>query len=311
MVAAAERRVRPLVRETYLEPSPDLSALGSARVLLKLENLQHTGSFKTRGAMSEILSLSEADRDRGVVAASTGNHGAAVAYSLSRLGATGVVFVPEDASPGKVRAIERHGARLRRIAGDPVEAEVQARAYAAERGMHYVSPYNSWPVIAGQGTVGVELERQCQPIDAVYVALGGGGLIAGIAAYLKASNPDLRVIGCSPENSQVMIQSVRAGHIVELPSLPTLSDGTAGGIEQGAITLELCRALVDDYVTVSEDEIRETLVSFMQAHPYLIEGAAAVAVAGYLKTREHLAGQTVVIVICGGNISLDTLRSIL
>ena len=113
MVAAAERRVRPLVRETYLEPSPDLSALGSARVLLKLENLQHTGSFKARGAMSEILSLSEADRDRGVVAASTGNHGAAVAYSLSRLGATGVVFVPEDASPGKVRAIERHGARLR------------------------------------------------------------------------------------------------------------------------------------------------------------------------------------------------------
>ena len=310
-VAAAERRIRPFVRETTLEHSSDLSRRGRADVFLKLENLQHTGSFKVRGAMNKLLSLSETERARGVVAASTGNHGSAVAYSLNRLGAPGVVFVPEDASPSKLQAIEQRGVEVRRVAGDPLEAEIRGRQYADEQGMTYISPYNSWQVVAGQGTVGVELERQCRQIDAVYAALGGGGLISGIAGYLKSSHPGLQVVGCSPENSPVMIQSVRAGRIVEAPSLPTLSDSTAGGVEEGAITFDLCRELVDDYVTVSEEEIRENLLSFMEAHHLLIEGAAAVAVAGYLKTRERVAGQNVAVVICGANISLETLRSIL
>ncbi len=310
----AEGRIRPHVRETPLEDSPWLSIAGDARVLLKLENLQHTGSFKVRGAINELLSLPAEERERGAVAASTGNHGAAVAYGLERLGSSGIVFVPESASPSKVRAIEARGVEIRRVAGDPVMAEEKARAHAAERDLPYISPYNSPRIVAGQGTVGVELTHQlagAREIDAVFVALGGGGLISGIAAVLKASNPEIEIVGCSPANSAMMIESIRAGRIVDLPSLPTLSDGTAGGVEAGAITFPLCRELVDAYVTVGEDEIGDALRRFVDTHHLLIEGAAAVAVAAYLKTSKRYLGRRVVIVICGGNIGVDTLKTIL
>jgi threonine dehydratase len=310
-VRLAERRIRPHIRETILEQSPVLSELGAANVYCKLENLQHTGSFKARGALSKLLSLTEEQRARGVVTASSGNHGAAVAYSLGKLGAAGIVFVPQIADPSKVQAIQRLGAEVRPFGQDCAEAEVHAREYAAQHGMVYVSPYNDPQVIGGQGTIGVELARQLQPVDVVYASLGGGGLISGIAALLKSVQPAVQVIGCSPQNSQVMIQSVRAGRILDLPSLPTLSDGTAGGIEPGAITFELCRALVDDYLTVTEEEIRAALLLFIEAHHMLIEGAAAVAVAAYLKSSERFVGKNVVIVICGANISLQTLREVL
>ena len=310
-VRAAEERIRPHILETTLQHSPLLSERGGAQVYCKLENLQHTGSFKVRGALNKVLSLSEEQRGRGVVTASTGNHGAAVAYSLGRLGATGIVYVPQGADPSKVEAIKRLGAEVRVHGQDCAEAEVHARAYGDEHGLAYISPYNDPQVVGGQGTIGVELARQLEDIDAVFVALGGGGLISGIAAYLKSVQPGVSVIGCSPENSQVMIQSVKAGHILDLPSLPTLSDGTAGGIEPGAITFELCRSLVDDYVTVSEEEIAATLLWFIGSHHMLIEGAAAVPIAAYLKNRSQYAGQRVVIVLCGANIGLETVRQLL
>jgi len=310
-VLRAEERIRPYVRETILEHSPALSQLVGANVHCKLENLQHTGSFKYRGAMNKLLSLGGEELARGVVTASTGNHGAAVARSVSILGASGIVFVPEDSSPAKIQAIERLGAEVRYHGHDCVEAEQRARQYASENHMTYVPPYNDPQVVGGQGTIGVELARQLESIDVVYVSLGGGGLISGISGYLKSVRPGVRVIGCSPENSQVMIRSVQAGEILDLPSLPTLSDGTAGGIEAGSITFELCREFVDEYVTVTEDEIGASLRTFMQAHHMLIEGAAAVAVASYVKTRERFVGQNVVIVICGANISLETLKGVL
>ncbi len=310
-VLDAEERIRPHIRQTFLEYSPVLSERGGAQVYCKLENLQHTGSFKVRGALNKLLSLSEEQRARGVVTASTGNHGAAVAYSLGKINASGLVFVPENADPSKVEAIERLGAEVRYHGRDCAVAEVYARAHAVEQGMVYVSPYNDPQVIGGQGTVGVELARQLDSIDAVYVALGGGGLISGIAAYIKSVQPGVQVFGCSPRNSQVMIQSVKAGQILDLPSLPTLSDGTAGGVEAGAITLDLCRSLVDDYLTVSEEEIAASLRLFIGAHHVLIEGAAAVAIAAYLKSCQRFAGQNVVIVLCGANISLETLRQVL
>jgi threonine dehydratase len=307
----AGERIRPYIRKTIVEHSLALSQPGGANVYCKLENLQYTGSFKARGAMNKLLSLTDKERARGIVTASTGNHGAAVARSVKVLDATGLVFVPEDASPSKVQAIERLGTEVRYHGQDCVEAEVYARQYAAQNGLCYVPPYNDLQVIAGQGTIGVELMEQLDRIDVVYVSLGGGGLISGIAAYLKSVRPGIRIVGCSPEHSQVMIQSVRAGQIVDLPSLPTLSDGTAGGIEAGSITFGLCRELVDEYVTVTEHEIAENLRLFMDTHHMLIEGAAAVAIASYLKTRERFAGQNVVIVICGANISLKTLKTIL
>ena len=190
-------------------------------------------------------------------------------------------------------------------------AETHARKYASEKQITYISPYNDSQVAAGQGTIGIELSRQLDKIDVVFVSLGGGGLISGIAGYLKSINTDVQIIGCPPENSQVIIQSVKAGKILDLPSLPTLSDGTAGGLEPGAITFELCQALVDDYITVSEDEIKESLRLFMLIHHMMIEGAAAVAIASYLKMKEQFNGKNVVIIICGANISLEVLKNIL
>ncbi len=310
-VQLAETRIRPHIRETILEHSLYFSQRVDANVYCKLENLQFTGSFKTRGAMNKVLSLTPEEQRRGVVTASTGNHGAAVAFSLNKLNASGIIFVPEIASPNKVEAIERLGAEVRYFGRDCVEAEAYARKYASENQMTYISPYNDLQVAAGQGTIGIELSRRLDKIDAVFVSLGGGGLISGIAGYLKSVNPDVQIIGCSPENSQVMIQSVKAGKILDLPSLPTLSDGTAGGLEPGAITFDLCKALVDDYMTVTEDEIRESLRLFMQTHHMMIEGAAGVAVASYLKMKEQFKGMNVVIIICGANISLEVLKGVL
>lgn len=311
LVEQAESRIRPHIRQTILEPSPYYSKLSGATVHLKCENLQHTGSLKVRGATNKLLLLTDAERARGVVAASTGNHGMGVAHALNRLGAKGLVFVPENAARAKIQAIRRMGTEVRTRGGDTVEAEASARQYADQHRMTYISPYNDPQVVAGQGTVAVELARQLEGIDAVFVPLGGGGLAAGIAGFLSSVQPAAQVIGCSPENSQVMIQSVRAGKILERPSLPTLSDATAGGVEKGSITFGLCRKLVNSYRTVSEDEIASSLRQFIEAHHMLIEGAAAVAIAAFLADRERFAGKQVVIVLSGANIGLDTLKQVL
>lgn len=306
----ADHRIRPHVRETPVDRSPALEA-GDCTVFLKLENLQHTGSFKLRGVVNTLLSLSEGERARGVVAASSGNHGAALAYALGVLGARGTVFVPEDAAASKIDAIRRYGAEVRIEGEDCVLTEHLARQHAAATGAVYVSPYNDARVVAGQGTVGVELDRQLDPLDAVFVALGGGGLSSGLAAALKDRRPDVEVIACSPENSRVMHESIRAGRVLDLPSKPTLSDGTAGGVEADTITFDLCRQLIDRYTLVSEDAIVQAMRRVIGEQHLLIEGAAGVAVAAFLQESDRWRGKTVAIVLCGANIGLGTLRQVL
>ena len=310
-VILAERRIRPHVRVTPLEYSLHLSRLTAAEVYLKLENLQHTGSFKVRGAINKLLSLTPQQRARGVVTASSGNHGAAVAFGLHTLQIPGLVFVPEDASTTKVAAIRRYGVDVRTHGADCLITETYARAYAARNDLVYISPYNDPLVISGQGTIAAELDRQLPSIDAVFAAVGGGGLISGVAGYLKGRHGAVSVVGCSPERTPIMAESVKAGRIVELGARPTLSDGTAGGLEPGAITFDLCRRLVDSFVLVSEDEIRVAMRLFMETHHLLIEGAAGAALAGYLKMHERFRGRRVVVVICGANISLETLKTVL
>jgi threonine dehydratase len=301
-VLAAEQRIRQHVVETPL--------LCEGEVSYKLENRQHTGSFKARGAMNKLFSLSPEQIAKGILTASTGNHGAAVAYGMRQLGASAIVFVPEGTPSGKCAAIKRLGAEIRWAGADCVEAEAEARREAAESGAIYIPPYNDPQIVGGQGTIGLELDRQIDEIDALFVSLGGGGLISGIAGYLKSVRPGVEIIGCSPENSQVMIRSIEAGRILDLPSLPTLSDGTAGGVEAGSITFELCRNLVDRYVTVTEDEIRRSLRQFVDTHDMAIEGAAAVAIASHSKITEEYRGKSVVIIICGGNIDPRILKSL-
>jgi len=310
-IASAETRIRPYARETPVEESAALGGPGRGRVFLKMEHLQITGSFKLRGAMNKLLALPREQREKGVVTASSGNHGAAVAYGLKALGLQGVIFVPENASPAKVANIREFGTEIRTHATDSGVTEAFARRYAEDNGRVYVSPYNDPDVVAGQGTIGAELARQVETIDTLYVALGGGGLVSGIAGYLKTIGRRVEVVACSPENSAVMHHSVRAGRILRMESKPTLSDGTAGAVEPGAITLDLCRRYVDRYLLVGEDEIGEAMRLIIDRHHTLIEGAAGVAVAGCLKDRERRAGENSVIVLCGANISRDHLKRLL
>jgi len=307
-IEAAAERIRPHVRETPVDPSAELSRLGGADVFLKMENLQVTGSFKLRGAMNRLGLLSPEERRRGIVAASSGNHGMAVSWGMQALGGQATIFVPENASPVKLQAMRDHGAEVRARGTDSGLSELEARRFAEEQGLTYISPYNDPEVVAGQGTVGLEIGRQVDAPEAIFVALGGGGLISGIGLAFEGLGRKVELVACSPQNSAVMHHSLAAGRILEMESLPTLSDGTAGGVEPGAITFDLCRRLVTHSVLVSEDEIRSAMRLVMERHHTLIEGAAAVAVAGYLKEKQRFRGRRVVIVLCGANISLARLR---
>ena len=307
----AAARIAELVRETPLDYSPKFSEETGAEVWFKLENLQHTGSFKLRGAVNRLMTLSPERQAAGCVAASSGNHGAAVAYAMNKLGVQGVIFVPEQTSPTKVAAIRSYGGDARFFGTDGLDTELHAREYAEQNAMFYLSPYNDEEVMAGQGSCGVEIAAQLPDVDDVFIAIGGGGLISGVGSVLRQHNKKVRVIGCQPSASAVMTRSVEAGEILDLPSEPTLSDGTAGGIEPGAITFDLCRAVVDDYVLVDEEQIAAAMRLYMDSEHQMIEGAAGVAIAGMLAQKEELAGRNVVILVCGANISRATLLSVI
>jgi threonine dehydratase len=298
------------VDRTPLQRSPTFSEALGADVYFKLENRQATGSFKLRGATNRLLTLDDETRERGCVAASSGNHGAAVACAMRALAVTGIIFVPEQTSPAKIEKIRRYGGDVRLFGTDGLDTEQHARDFASQEGMFYLSPYNDEYVIAGQGTCGVEIVEELPGVDAVFIAVGGGGLSGGTGAVLKAHNPGIRVYGCQPLASAVMTRSIEAGEIIDMPSEPTLSDGTAGGIEPGAVTFALNQAVVDDWIVVDESQIAAGMRAFMDSEGDIIEGAAGVAVAGMLARRDELTGKKVAVVICGGNIADDKLASV-
>ncbi|NEA37532.1 threonine/serine dehydratase [Streptomyces sp. SID13031] len=312
-IAARSERVAPKLRQhlplTPLQRYGAFSDELGVEVLVKCEHLQRTGSFKARGSMAKILTLTDEQRERGVVTASTGNHGLGVGNALTTLGGRGIVYLPENASPSKVAALRRFGLEIRAEGTDSGVLEPKARAYAAEHGLTYVSPYNDPDIIAGQGTAGVEILEQLagEKLDAVVVAVGGGGLVSGVAAVLKKHLPDIKVYGASPERDAAMAASVAAGRIIAVDGGETLSDGTAGSVEPGSITFGLCRQLVDDWVLVSEDAIRQALRMVIDTEHQLIEGSAAMAFAAARARRTELAGKRVAVVSCGGNISSSTL----
>jgi threonine dehydratase len=308
-ILAAHLRLKDLVVKTPLEYSSAFSQMTDTQVFLKCENLQHTRSFKVRGALNKLLTLSNEARAQGVVAASTGNHGAAVAYGCHQFNIQGKIFVPESAAAPKLENIRRYQVGLEFYGTDCMQTELYALDYALHHKMTYISPYNDITVIHGQGTIGVELAEQQSYIDVVLVPIGGGGLIAGIAAYLKKVSPHTKIIGCLPQNSPVMAESIKAGEIIDMDTLPTLSDATAGGIEPGAITFPLCQQLVDDYILVTESQIKHALITLMQTHNLLAEGAAGVALAALLNYGSQFKNKNVVVLLSGGNIRLETLMA--
>jgi len=290
----------PLIYSDYL------SKHSGCNVYLKCENLQTTGSFKLRGATSAILNLSDNDRRKGVITASSGNHGAATASAAQAQGIPVSIYVPTSIKSVKEKKITDCGARLIKVDGAGENAEREAVKAASDEGLTYVSPYNHADVVAGQGTIATELLNDLPELDAVFISVGGGGLISGIGSGLKIRKPQVEVIGCWPENAPCMLECMKVDKIIDVPETDTLSDATAGGIEPGALTLPLCQEVISTTVTVSEYEIAQAMKLVHQHHGYTIEGAAGVALAGLLKNPREYAGKNVVIVLCGENIPQET-----
>ena len=308
-IVEASARIYELVQQTPVVPVEDDPRVGSVRAFLKLEHLQNTGSFKLRGATNKVLSLSPEEAAQGVITSSTGNHALGVATAARYRGIGAEVFVSSQISPKKLRLIESCGARIRQSGDKPLEAELAARAAAVDSGKTYISPYNDPYVIAGQGTIGMEVMQQVDRVDVIYVAVGGGGLIGGIGAYAKSTSPRTEIVGCWPENSRVMYECLRAGEVIDFPEQPTVSESTAGGVEPGSITFELCQAVIDRGVLVSELEILEEM-RWAHQRGWMIEGAAGVAIAAFFKESSDQQGKTVVIISCGRNTSPEVLSQL-
>ncbi len=303
LIEEACQQIYGLVKETPLARlSSDSRISVSTRAYAKLDQLQTTGSFKLRGATNKIMSLTPEAAAAGVVTSSTGNHGLAVAAAAQHRNIDAEVYLSSQVSETKCKKIASYGARIQFAGQNPLDAEIAARAAAEKSGRTYISPYNDWYVVAGQGTIGVELTRQIERIDAIFIATGGGGLISGVGTYLRKMSPHTEIVGCWPENSRVLYECMRAGKIIEYPETATLSESTAGGVESGSITFELARAAMHRGALVSEDAILEAM-KWARERNWTIEGAAGVALAACFQEASRYEGKTVVVVFCGGNLS--------
>jgi threonine dehydratase len=305
---ASEQRAPEMLR-TPLARSHGLSSLFHANVLLKCEHLQTTGSFKYRGASNKIRLLPADARKRGVVTASSGNHGQAVALAGRNAGVPVIVYASTRASPSKLDAIRSYGADLRLIEGGGLEAEMAAIKEGVSTGRLFVSPYNDLDVIAGQGTIATEILDDVADIDMVFLSVGGGGLASGVGAALAKFAPKTTLVGCWPSNSPALLRAIETGHIHDVPETDTISDGTAGGIELGSVTLEIASRVIGRRVEVDEGLIKEAMWALAEHDHWIIEGAAGVALAGLAKLRGEIEGKSVVVVLCGRNIAAETYRA--
>ncbi|KDA01415.1 threonine/serine dehydratase [Hyphomonas oceanitis] len=296
-----------LRRRTPVSPlieSKILSDLTGARILLKCDQMLPTGAFKFRGAFNKLVSLPEAQRKMGVITASTGNHGLAVATVAAELGIVATIHAPEHASRAKLEAIRGLGANIILHAADPLTIELEARRISERTGQVYVSPYNDLDVIAGQGTCGLEIIDEAS-VDAVVLSVGGGGLLCGVGAVLRTERPKTELVAVWPEHAQSLLHSMSAGRAVDVEELPTLADGTAGGVEPGSVTISLANKIAPSSVLASELDIIAAIVLLARDERLIVEGSAALAVAGLRSCAPRLEGKTVAVILCGRNISYD------
>jgi threonine dehydratase len=309
-VRAARARLAGTLSETPCPYSETLSALTGARVFVKLENLQMSGSFKERGAANLLLQLSPEERGRGVVAASAGNHGLAVAFHAQRLGLAATIVMPEWAPLAKVTAARRHGATVVLHGENFDEAYTRAREIEGASRLVFVHPFDDPRVIAGQGTIGLELLAQVPDLDAVLVPVGGGGLIGGIGVAIKSTRPEVAVIGVQSQEIAAMRSALTAGARVSVPAATTIADGIAVR-RVGEGPFELARRYVDQVVTVTEEEIANAILLLLEIEKTVVEGAGAVPLAALANRRVALAGRTVALVLSGGNIDVNVIARVI
>ena len=303
-IEQAQKTIAPYAKQTPLMHSRFLSELCSTDVFLKLENQQLTNSFKIRGVINKLLSLSAEEKARGVVTASAGNHGQAVAYGAQKLGFQAKIVVPKHAPQVKVEGIKQFGAELLPYGETYDEAERKAKELAAQEGKLYISPYNDERIAAGHGTVGLEILKELPSVDVVIVPVGGGGLIGGIAIAVKSQKPTVRVIGVQSTASPVMYESLKAGRIVPAHRHEryTIAEGLVGALEKGSITFSIAQQYVDEVSLVREELIRQAVYLLWKNEKEVVEGSGAAGVALLLENKDSFAGQTVSVVISGGNI---------
>ena len=304
---AAHKRIK-----RWLTPTPCIASRHSFEddtgLFFKAENFQQTGSFKFRGALAKLTSLST---DAPTITASSGNHGLGLATAARMTGHDLTVVLPETVAREKLSKIRALGVETILHSNDSGLAEQHAQALAKEQGKIYVSPYNDQQIIAGQGTLALELLEQLPHIDSVYVSIGGGGLISGIGSVLKAFSPQTRVVGVSAKNSMALAASIRAGHMVEVTHLDTLADGCAGGVDSESMTLPLGTEVIDELIDCSEDQIAEGLRHIAWTEKMLVEGSAGLALAAWQADEEHHKGKVCAIVLCGANFDRDQIAPII
>ena len=310
LVREAYERCHEHLLPTPLEYSMYLSKQIDGEVWLKLDLMQRTSSFKFRGAINKILSLTEEELDKGVVSASTGNYALAVAEAMRIRNRRATIYVANDIEPSRLDLLRAHGLDLVVFGDAAWDAEKEARRVAEDENKIYVSPYNDPIVVGGQGTCGYEISKQLPDVDAAFFACGAGGLLTGSAGWLKSHNPDVEVVGVSPENSPVMYESVRAKKMIQMETYPTLADTCAGNVDMDTVTLDLCVRYVDEMLLLTEKEIEASIRLLFEQHRLVVEGSGALSVGGLLKRKDQFKGKKVVATVCGRNIDLEVFKRI-
>ena len=312
-IQSAQKTIAPYAKSTPLIRSKFLSQLCNAEVYLKLENLQVTHSFKIRGVINKLLNLTSEEKERGVVTASAGNHGQAVAFGARELGFKAKIVVPTNTPKVKVDGIRQYGAELVLFGGTYPEAERKAKELAQVEGRLYISPYNDELIMAGHGTIGLEVLKELPNVDVVVVPVGGGGLISGVSVALKSLKPNVQVLGVQSAAVPIMFESLKYGGIVKAHrhEAKTIAEGLSGGVERGSITFPIVQQYVDDIFLVREETIRHAVYVLWENEKQVVEGSGAAAAALLLENKDLFVGKTVVLVLTGGNIDDSLFQTLL
>ena len=307
---SALNRIRKYIRKTPLEVSRSLSRLTEGQVFFKMEHWQHTGAFKVRGALNRMITLNEDEKQKGIITASAGNHGLGVAYASEILGIRSRIVLPVTASPTKLRLLKFYGVEIVQAGEDYDEAEDIAHQIEKDCGLTFVHAFDDTKIIAGQGTLALEILKDLPDPDIVLVPLGGGGLISGIAITLKKYFPRVKIIGVQSKASPAVYRAVQAKHAIETPIEETIADGLAGRLVSPKI-LEAIQKYVDDVILVDEKDIVLSILFLLQQEHMLVEGAAAVGVAALLSQKISIENKKCVVLLTGRNIDISTVKTVL